>query len=107
MGSSILLTSSFKGSLVSIHDDETNIFIQSLAPNKIWIGGERLGNKSKGRSQLNPHESHVLCKCEKIHSNIYIANCFHKDLVAISLMIISANVFFETQLPHLKNILIV
>ena len=38
-----------------------------------------------GRSHLNPRESNMLCKCEKIFSHINIAYCFRGDLVAISL----------------------
>ena len=37
-----------------------------------------------GRQQLNPRESNMVFKCEKMFFHIYehIAYCFHEDLVA-------------------------
>ena len=37
------------------------------------------------RSQLNPRENSMLCKWENILS-IYLAYCFHEDLVEISMI---------------------
>ena len=69
------LTHTFQGSLVSIHDNETNSFIQSLTPDRIWIGAKRIGNISKLKGYwanfyFSWQES--VCQCIKIPAKLWL-----------------------------------